>query len=51
MEYMEQKIDECIEAGLYMEADLHAKAEIKPKIDQYVFENQDSSDGVIFKTR
>ena len=51
MEYMEQKMDELIEAGLHMEADLHAEAEMKPKTGQYVFENQDSSNGVIFKTR
>ena len=32
MEYMEQKMDELIEAGLHMEA------EMKPKTGQYVFE-------------
>lgn len=38
MEYMEQKMDELIEAGLHIEADLHAEAEMKPKTGQYVFE-------------
>jgi hypothetical protein len=32
MEYMEQKMDELIEAGL------HIEAEMKPKTGQYVFE-------------
>lgn len=38
MEYMEQKMDERIEAGLHIEADLHAEAEMKSKTGQYVFE-------------
>ena len=38
MEYMEQKMDELIEAGLHMEADLHVETEMKPKTGRYVFE-------------